>query len=37
VNGHQERCRPTFIPIAMFLVLQRLFLRGAGLGGAIKG
>ena len=27
----------TMIPIAMFLVFQRMFLRGAGLGGAIKG
>lgn len=27
----------TLIPIAMFLVFQRLFLRGAGLGGAVKG
>jgi len=27
----------TLIPIAMFLIFQRLFLRGAGLGGAVKG
>lgn len=27
----------TVIPIALFLVFQRLFLRGAGLGGAVKG
>ena len=27
----------TVIPIAIFLVFQRLFLRGAGLGGAVKG
>ena len=27
----------TLIPIALFLVFQRLFLRGAGLGGAVKG
>jgi multiple sugar transport system permease protein len=27
----------TAIPIALFLAFQRLFLRGAGLGGAIKG
>jgi multiple sugar transport system permease protein len=27
----------TLIPIVLFLVLQRTFLRGAGLGGAIKG
>lgn len=27
----------TLIPIAMFLVFQRMFLRGAGLGGAVKG
>jgi multiple sugar transport system permease protein len=27
----------TLIPIAMFVVFQRLFLRGTGLGGAIKG
>ncbi len=27
----------TLIPIAIFVVLQRLFLRGAGLGGAVKG
>ncbi len=27
----------TLIPIGLFLVFQRLFLRGAGLGGAIKG
>ncbi len=27
----------TLIPIAIFLVLQRMFLRGAGLGGAVKG
>ena len=27
----------TLIPIAMFLVFQRVFLRSAGLGGAIKG
>ncbi len=27
----------TLIPIAIFLPLQRLFLRGAGLGGAVKG
>ena len=25
------------IPIVMFLVFQRMFLRGAGLGGAVKG
>ena len=27
----------SIIPIALFLVFQRLFLRGAGLSGAIKG
>ncbi|MDM7831798.1 carbohydrate ABC transporter permease [Cellulomonas edaphi] len=27
----------TLIPITMFLVFQRMFLRGAGLGGAVKG
>jgi multiple sugar transport system permease protein len=27
----------TLIPIVIFLVLQRMFLRGAGLGGAVKG
>ena len=27
----------TLIPIAIFLAFQRLFLRGAGLSGAIKG
>ncbi|HWV76924.1 MAG TPA: carbohydrate ABC transporter permease [Isoptericola sp.] len=27
----------TVLPVAMFLVFQRLFLRGAGLGGAVKG
>jgi multiple sugar transport system permease protein len=27
----------TLIPILMFLVFQRMFLRGAGLGGAVKG
>jgi multiple sugar transport system permease protein len=27
----------TLIPIAIFLVLQRMFLKGAGLGGAVKG
>lgn len=27
----------TLIPIALFLVLQRMFLRGAGIGGAVKG
>ncbi|MFF2273575.1 carbohydrate ABC transporter permease [Agromyces sp. NPDC058136] len=27
----------TLIPVALFLVFQRLFLRGAGLGGAVKG
>jgi len=27
----------TIIPIALFLVFQRLFLSGAGLGGAVKG
>ncbi len=27
----------TLIPIAIFLVLQRVFLRGGGLGGAVKG
>jgi multiple sugar transport system permease protein len=27
----------SLIPIALFLVFQRLFLRGAGLSGAIKG
>ena len=27
----------TLIPIVIFVVLQRLFLRGGGLGGAIKG
>lgn len=27
----------TVIPIAIFLVFQRMFLRGAGLGGAVKG
>jgi len=27
----------TIIPIALFLVFQRLFLNGAGLGGALKG
>jgi multiple sugar transport system permease protein len=27
----------TMIPIAMFLLFQRMFLRGAGLGGAVKG
>ena len=27
----------TLIPIVMFLVFQRMFLRGAGLGGAVKG
>lgn len=27
----------TLIPILMFLIFQRMFLRGAGLGGAVKG
>ena len=27
----------TFIPIIMFLAFQRVFLRSAGLGGAVKG
>ena len=27
----------SIIPIALFLVFQRLFLRGEGLGGALKG
>jgi len=27
----------TLIPVALFLVFQRLFLQGAGLGGAVKG
>jgi multiple sugar transport system permease protein len=27
----------TVIPVALFLIFQRLFLRGAGLGGAVKG
>jgi multiple sugar transport system permease protein len=27
----------TLIPIALFLVFQGLFLRSAGLGGAVKG
>ncbi|MGV3713496.1 MAG: carbohydrate ABC transporter permease, partial [Pseudolysinimonas sp.] len=27
----------TTIPIALFLVFQRVFLRSAGLGGAVKG
>ena len=27
----------TLIPIVLFLVFQRLFLRSAGLGGAVKG
>jgi multiple sugar transport system permease protein len=27
----------TIIPVVLFLVFQRLFLRGAGLGGAVKG
>jgi len=27
----------TIIPVALFLVFQRLFLQGAGLGGAVKG
>jgi multiple sugar transport system permease protein len=27
----------TVIPVVAFLVFQRLFLRGAGLGGAVKG
>ena len=27
----------TIIPIAMFLMFQRLFLRGTGLSGALKG
>ena len=27
----------TIIPIVLFLVFQRMFLRGAGLGGAVKG
>ncbi len=27
----------TLIPIVLFLVFQRMFLRGAGLGGAVKG
>lgn len=27
----------TVIPIVMFLIFQRMFLRGAGLGGAVKG
>ncbi len=27
----------TLIPIVMFLVFQRMFLSGAGLGGAVKG
>ncbi len=27
----------TLIPIVMFLIFQRMFLRGAGLGGAVKG
>jgi len=27
----------TLIPIALFLLFQRMFLRGAGLSGAIKG
>jgi multiple sugar transport system permease protein len=27
----------SLIPIAMFLLIQRLFLSGAGLSGAVKG
>ena len=27
----------TIIPVALFLIFQRLFLRSAGLGGAVKG
>jgi multiple sugar transport system permease protein len=27
----------TVLPVAVFLAFQRLFLRGAGLGGAVKG
>ncbi len=27
----------TLIPIVLFRVFQRMFLRGAGLGGAVKG
>jgi len=27
----------TLIPVVMFLIFQRMFLRGAGLGGAVKG
>ncbi|HEY3438007.1 MAG TPA: carbohydrate ABC transporter permease, partial [Actinotalea sp.] len=27
----------TIIPVVLFLVFQRMFLRGAGLGGAVKG
>ena len=27
----------TVIPIAVFLLFQRMFLRGGGLGGALKG
>jgi multiple sugar transport system permease protein len=27
----------TIAPVLLFLVVQRLFLRGAGLGGALKG
>ena len=27
----------TVLPVTLFLVFQRFFLRGAGLGGAVKG
>ncbi len=27
----------TIIPVVLFLLFQRVFLRGAGLGGAVKG
>lgn len=27
----------TFVPVVLFLLFQRMFLRGAGLGGAVKG
>ena len=27
----------TIVPVVMFLVFQRVFLRSAGLGGAVKG
>lgn len=27
----------TIIPVALFIVFQRMFLRGAGFGGAVKG